>query len=356
MSQYWSKLVHDLEPYVPGEQPKDQQYIKLNTNECPYPPSPKAIAAMQAECADTLRLYSDPSCADLKNAIAEFYGVGGDNVFVGNGSDEVLAHVFRGLLKHDKPILYPDLSYGFYPIYRQFFEMEAVSIPLRDDFTINLDDYVQDNGGIIFANPNAPTGLAVSLADIEGLAQRNTDSVIVVDEAYVDFGAETAVPLTQKYPNVLVVQTFSKSRSLAGLRVGMAIGNKALIDGLERVKNSFHPYTLGRMDLAGAAASIRDRDYFEATRQKVIATRHTTETKLKALGFTVVPSQTNFLFARPPAGNAEELYLKLKAAGVLVRYFSKARISEYLRITIGTDEEMNIFLAKLEAILTEAKL
>lgn len=353
MSQYWSKLVHDLEPYVPGEQPKDQQYIKLNTNECPYPPSPKAIAAMQAECADTLRLYSDPSCSELKSAIADFYQVGSDNVFVGNGSDEVLAHVFRGLLKHDKSILYPDLSYGFYPIYRQFFEMEAVSIPLRDDFTINLDDYAQDNGGIIFANPNAPTGLAVSLSEIEGLAQRNTDSVIVVDEAYVDFGAETAVPLTQKYPNVLVVQTFSKSRSLAGLRVGMAIGDKALIDGLERVKNSFHPYTLGRMDLAGAAASIRDRDHFDATRQKVIATRSMTATKLKALGFAIVPSQANFLFARPPAGNAEELYLKLKAAGVLVRYFSKARISEYLRITIGTDEEMNTFLAKLEAILND---
>lgn len=344
MSQYWSKLVHNLDPYVPGEQPKDQRYIKLNTNECPYPPSPKALEAIHAAADETLRLYPDPNADALKDAIAGYYGVTRANVFTGNGSDEVLAHIFHGLLKHDDPIQYPDISYSFYPVYANLYQIEAERIPLREDFSLNLADFGGKNGGIIFPNPNAPTSMAVGLDAIEALLQVNRDSVVVVDEAYIDFGGETAIPLTAKYPNLLVVQTFSKSRSLAGLRVGFAVGHVDLIDALERVKNSFNSYPLGRMALAGAAAAMRDREYFETTRQKIIATREATVQKLTELGFTVLPSAANFLFARPPKGNAEAIYLALKQRGVLVRYFNKPRINEYLRITIGTDEEMSEFL------------
>ncbi|MDD5392496.1 MAG: histidinol-phosphate transaminase [Thiothrix sp.] len=344
MSQYWSKLVHDLDPYVPGEQPKDQRYIKLNTNECPYPPSPQALAAIHAAADETLRLYPDPNADELKDAIADYYGIARANIFVGNGSDEVLAHIFHGLLKHDAPILYPDISYSFYPVYATLYQIAARQIPLRDDFSLNLADYSGENGGIIFPNPNAPTGMAVGLDAIEQLLQANPNSVVVVDEAYVDFGAETAIPLVAKYPNLLVAQTFSKSRSLAGLRVGFAVGHPHLIEALERVKNSFNSYPLGRMAIAGAAAAMRDREYFEATRQKIIRTREATVQKLSALGFTVLSSAANFVFARPPEGNAEAVYLELKKRGVLVRYFNKPRINEYLRITIGTDYEMAEFL------------
>ncbi|WP_028487696.1 histidinol-phosphate transaminase [Thiothrix lacustris] len=344
MSQYWSKLVHDLDPYVPGEQPKDQRYVKLNTNECPYPPSPNALAAIHAAADERLRLYPDPNADELKDAIADYYSVERANIFAGNGSDEVLAHVFCGLLKHDAPLLYPDISYSFYPVYANFYQIETKKIPLRDDFSLNLKDFSGKNGGIIFPNPNAPTSMAVGLDVIETLLQANRDSVVVVDEAYVDFGAETAIPLTAKYPNLLVVQTFSKSRSLAGLRVGFAVGHPDLINALERVKNSFNSYPLGRMAIAGAAAAMRDKEYFASTCQQIIATREMTVQKLTELGFSVLPSAANFVFARPPAGNAEALYLALKQRGVLVRYFNKLRINEYLRITIGTDDEMNTFL------------
>ncbi|MGB3916290.1 MAG: histidinol-phosphate transaminase [Thiothrix litoralis] len=344
MSQYWSKLVHDLDPYVPGEQPKDQRYVKLNTNECPYPPSPNALAAIHSAADERLRLYPDPNADELKDAIADYYGVERANIFAGNGSDEVLAHVFCGLLKHDAPLLYPDISYSFYPVYANLYQIEAKQIPLRDDFSLNLNDFSGKNGGIIFPNPNAPTSMAVGLDVIEALLQANRDSVVVVDEAYVDFGAETAIPLIAKYPNLLVVQTFSKSRSLAGLRVGFAVGHPDLINALERVKNSFNSYPLGRMAIAGAAAAMRDKEYFASTCQQIIATREMTVQKLTELGFSVLPSAANFVFARPPAGNAEALYLALKQRGVLVRYFNKLRINEYLRITIGTDDEMNTFL------------
>lgn len=344
MSQYWSKLVHTLDPYVPGEQPKDQRYIKLNTNECPYPPSPQALAAIQAAADDTLRLYPDPNADVLKDAIAEYYGVNRANVFVGNGSDEVLAHIFHGLLKHEAPLLFPDISYSFYPVYANLYQIATRQIPLREDFRLCLGDFGLDNGGIIFPNPNAPTSMAVGLEAIEALVQTYPNSVIVVDEAYVDFGAQTAIPLTAQYPNLLVVQTFSKSRSLAGLRVGFAVGHPDLITALERVKNSFNSYPLGRMAIAGAAAAMRDVAYFEQTRQRIIATRERTTQRLTALGFQVLPSAANFVFARPPRGNAETLYLALKQRGVLVRYFNKPRINEYLRITIGTDTEMDAFL------------
>lgn len=350
MSQYWSRLVHGLAPYVPGEQPKDQRYIKLNTNECPYPPSPKVLEAIHAAADDMLRLYPDPNADALKDAIAEHYGVTRANVFVGNGSDEVLAHAFHALLKHDAPLLFPDISYSFYPVYANLYQIEVKQVPLQADFSLDLANFSGKNGGVIFPNPNAPTSMAVGLDAIETLLQRNQDSVVVVDEAYIDFGGESAIPLTAQYPNLLVVQTFSKSRSLAGLRVGFAVGHSDLIDALERVKNSFNSYPLGRMAIVGAAAAMRDQAYFDNIRQKIMATRATAVQRLQELGFTVLPSAANFVFARPPEGNAEEIYLKLKQRGVLVRYFNKPRINEYLRITIGTDAEMSEFMRILSAL------
>lgn len=350
MSHYWSKLVHDLDPYVPGEQPKDQRYIKLNTNECPYPPSPAALAAIQAAANDALRLYPDPNADVLKDAIADYYAVPRNHIFVGNGSDEVLAHTFHGLLKHDKPILFPDISYSFYPVYANLYQIETQQIPLRDDFRLCLGDYACDNGGIIFPNPNAPTGMLAPLEAIAGLLDANPHSVVVVDEAYIDFGGETAISLVQRYPNLLVVQTFSKSRSLAGLRVGFAVGQPPLIEALERVKNSFNSYPLGRMAIEGAAAAMRDKAYFGAVCEQIVVTREMTVQALATMGFTVLPSAANFVFARPPQGNAESLYLGLKQRGVLVRYFNKPRINEYLRITVGTDEEMREFLRILATL------
>jgi histidinol-phosphate aminotransferase len=272
-------------------------------------------------------------------------------VFVGNGSDEVLAHVFHGLLKHAQPLLFPDISYSFYPVYANLYQIATQIMPLAADFSLDLSAYPTKNGGIIFPNPNAPTGMALGLAAIEALLQRNTESVVVVDEAYIDFGGETAIPLVAKYPNLLVVQTFSKSRSLAGLRVGFAVGHPDLIAGLERIKNSFNSYPLGRLALAGAAAAMQDRDYFQTTCQQIINTREWTVTQLTQLGFKVLPSTANFVFARPPQGNAESLYQQLKTNGILVRYFNKPRINEYLRITIGTEAEMQAFIDKLAVLL-----
>lgn len=351
MSQYWSPLVQQLEPYVPGEQPKDQRYIKLNTNECPYPPSPQVLAAIQQELTDTLRLYPDPNADLFKEAIANYYGLESKQVFVGNGSDEVLAHVFQALFKPEQPLLFPDISYSFYPVYANLYQLTVQQIPLAADFSLDLTAYTQTNGGIIFPNPNAPTGSALELAAIEALLQRNSASVVVIDEAYVDFGAETAISLIDHYPNLLVVQTLSKSRSLAGLRAGFAVGHPALIEALERVKNSFNSYPLDRLAIVGAAAAMQDRAYFAEICQRIIKTRTSVVAGLQQLGFEVLPSAANFVFARPPQGNAEAIYLALKAQGVLVRHFKKPRIQEYLRVTIGTDDEMDVLLTKLHALV-----
>ena len=357
MSKFWSARTHELDPYTPGEQPQDQQYIKLNTNENPYPPSPLAIAAMKEASGESMRLYSDPNANELKQAIANFYDVDFNQVFVGNSSDEVLAHAFAGILKHEKPLLFPDISYSFYPSYCKLFDIKPNKIPLADDFTINTDDYLNaaENGAIVFPNPNAPTGIALSLAEIEIILKANPDSPVLVDEAYVDFGAETAIVLINKYPNLLVVQTFSKARSLAGLRVGFAVGNADLIEALERVKNSFNAYPLDRAAIAGGAAAMADKVHFEESSKKIIVTRERTTEALSALGFEVLPSKANFVFAKPNqtkiSKNAETLYLELKEKGVLVRYFNKPRISEYLRITIGTDDEMDVLLDRLGSII-----
>ncbi|MDV2467380.1 histidinol-phosphate transaminase [Acinetobacter chinensis] len=342
--RFWSPEVRELEPYVPGEQPKIQNLLKLNTNENPYPPSPKVVAAVQAvleNSADALRLYPDPDATELKQAIATQQHVPVEQVFVGNGSDEVLAHIFKAFFVQDKPILYPDITYSFYPVYSQFFGISAQSkiIPLNDDFEIVVDDYKQPNGGIIITNPNAPTSIALGLSAIEEVLRANPDSVVLVDEAYVDFGAESAVKLVEKYDNLVVCQTTSKSRSLAGLRVGFAIAQPHLIAALEAVKNSFNSYPIDRFAIAAAVASFEDQDYFEAQCQKVIANREKLVAQLAELGFKVLPSSANFIFATLPDRDAGELATALREKGIIVRYFNKPRINQFLRITIGTDEQ-----------------
>ncbi len=351
MSRYWSSLIDKLTPYIPGEQPKQQNVIKLNTNENPYPPSPMIKEAMLGEM-DRLRLYPDPDADILRDAISTFYEVSRENIFVGgNGSDEILAHIFHGLLKQDLPILFPEITYSFYPVYCALYDIMFEKIPLDSSFQIRLGDYIRPNGGIIFPNPNAPTGCIRPIEEIENLLKKNPDSVVVVDEAYIDFGGESAIPLTKKYDNLLVVQTLSKSRSLAGLRVGFAIGSTQLTEALERVKNSFNSYPLDRLAIAGATASILDRNYFEKTRQKIIETREQLSKKLQDLGFFVLPSKTNFLFARHPEHDGKKLHQMLRDKGILVRHFSDPKINQFLRITIGTEKECEALTKTLSSIL-----
>ncbi|MBM3350791.1 MAG: histidinol-phosphate transaminase [Betaproteobacteria bacterium] len=353
MSKYWSDVVHKLTPYVPGEQPKLNNLVKLNTNENPYGPSPRVIEALKAEAADTLRLYPDPNSDALKAAIAETYHLNANQVFVGNGSDEVLAHVFQALLKHDKPLLFPDITYSFYPVYCGLYGIDYQTIPLAEDFSINIADYEKPNGGIIFPNPNAPTGIPLTLAQIERLLQNNSDSVVVVDEAYVDFGTESAVGLIDQYPNLLVTHTLSKARSLAGLRVGYALGSPDLIEALIRVKDSFNSYPIDRFASAGAIAAMQDIEYFEKTCRQVMATRDDLVKKMRALGFNVLPSGANFIFARHKKHSGLELTEKLRERSIIVRHFkSPERISQYMRITIGTDAQSVALLRALAEILS----
>ncbi|MDP2228027.1 MAG: histidinol-phosphate transaminase [Moraxellaceae bacterium] len=351
MSQFWSAFVHDLVPYVPGEQPKIANLVKLNTNENPYGPSPRALAAMQAALGDDLRLYPDPNADVLKQAIAAYYGVECGMVFVGNGSDEVLAHVFHGLLKHDAPILFPDITYSFYPVYCGLYGVPFRQVPLDERFDIRFADYAEPNGGIIFPNPNAPTGVLTPLAAIRELLQRNTRSVVVVDEAYVDFGGESAIALVREFPNLLVTQTLSKSRSLAGLRVGLAVGHPDLIEALERIKNSFNSYPLGRMAIAGAAAAFDDREYFAQTCKAVIDSRDELSAALTELGFDVLPSAANFIFARHPQHEGAALAQGLRERAVLVRHFRLPRIDQFLRISIGTPAQNAALLTALGEML-----
>lgn len=350
MSRFWSESISGLTPYTPGEQPKLDNLIKLNTNENPYGPSPRVIDAIKAVADDSLRRYPDPSCFDLKRTIADYYLIEPEQVFVGNSSDEVLGHTFRALLKHSDNILFPDLTYSFYPVYCSLFGIGYEKIALRDDFSLNINDYRKANGGIIFANPNAPTGLALNKQQIEDIVQFNRDSVVVVDEAYADFSDHSAISLINDYPNLLIVQTLSKSRSLAGLRVGFALGNANLIAALECVKNSFHPYALNSLAIAGAIAAFEDQTYFENTISKVVATRENTSLALAALGFDVIPSNANFILARFPTLSAESLYLTLRERGILVRYFKEARIADYIRISIGSDDEMQTLISALSDI------
>jgi histidinol-phosphate aminotransferase len=354
MSRFWSPVVQTLTPYVPGEQPQMQRLVKLNTNESPYGPSPKAIAAIEAQNNSDLRLYPDPEGAALKQAIAKLHGLNPNQVFLGNGSDEVLAHVFAGLLKQSKPVHFPDITYSFYPVYCKLFGIDYKTVPLGQDFEINTADFKIPNGGIIFPNPNAPTGRSIARSDIEGLLSANKDSVLVIDEAYVDYGTESCIPLLRGDAcpeNLLVVHTLSKSRALAGLRVGFALGHPSLIEGLERIKNSFNSYPLGRLAQAGAIAAIEDQAHLEQSSKKVIQTRETLVKELTALGFDSLPSTANFIFTRHPKHAGVKLYQALRDRGIIVRHFKSARIEEFLRITIGTDEQSSELVAALKEIL-----
>ncbi len=370
-TKFWSATARGLTPYVPGEQPKLANLVKLNTNENPYPPSPRVIDALRDEIGgsdgngDSLRLYPDPAASRLKQAIADHHGLAAEQVFVGNGSDEVLAHVFLGLLKHAHAILFPDITYSFYPVYCGLYGIEHVAVPLDANYEIRVDDYLHaevgdkgghsggPNGGIIFPNPNAPTGRLLALGDIERLLQVNTESVVVIDEAYVDFGGAqaSAIPLIDKYPNLLVVQTLSKSRSLAGLRVGFAVGHVDLIEALNRVKDSFNSYPLDRLAIAGAVAAFEDRAWFEQTCRAVIKSREVMTNDLRALGFEVLPSAANFVFARHPAHDAGKLAAALRSRSIIVRHFRQPRIEQFLRITVGTDAQCGLLLAALREIL-----
>lgn len=351
MSRFWSQGIAQLSPYIPGEQPKQDNLVKLNTNENPYPPSPQVIAALQAAIGDSLRLYPDPESTDLKQTLADYFQLQPQQVFVGNGSDEVLAHVFLGLLKQEKPILFPDVTYSFYPVYSQLYGIAYQTVALEADFGLALEPYLRPNGGIIFPNPNAPTGRLVSLAWLEALLRQNPDSVVVVDEAYIDFGGESAVPLLAEYPQLLVVQTLSKSRSLAGLRVGYALGHADLIEALQRVKNSFNSYPLDRLAQAGAVAAIQDHAYFEQTRHQIMRSREALVADLQRLGFYGVPSAANFILVSHPQHDAAQLAQQLRQQGVIVRYFNQPRINQHLRITVGTDEQCHRLLAVLQQIL-----
>lgn len=353
MSKYWSKTTASLTPYVPGEQPKDRNIIKLNTNENPYPPSEAVLQALRSAADDSLRLYPDPHGSRLIQAIAETYDVSVDEIFVGNGSDEILAFAFQAFFDPDQPVLFPDVTYSFYTVYADLFHLPYTAVPLDEHFHIVPESFFIPNGGMIVPNPNAPTAIHLPLSEVRKLLDKNTERVVILDEAYIDFGGESAIPLIYEYPNLLVVQTLSKSRSLAGLRVGYAIGQPELIEGLNRIKNSFNSYTLDRLALAGAEASFADKTHIEKNIERIVRTRDWTTIQLSELGFQLTPSRANFLFVSHSIVPAQRIFQKLREHGILVRYWPKARIDNHLRITIGTDDEMQKLIEALEIILKE---
>ncbi len=356
MSREWTKNLRNIEPYVPGEQSKDKDIVKINANENPYPPSPKAAEVLKSFDTNKLRFYPSANSTKLKEAIAKYYNVDVSNVFVGNGSDDVLAVAFQSFFNSEKPIVYPDLTYSFYPVWCSLFGIKYKNYPVGDDFRINPEDYKEKNGGVVIPNPNAPTSLGEGLDFVEKILDYNQDSVVIIDEAYVDFGGTSSIPLIDKYENLLVTGTFSKSRSLAGLRIGFAIGSKALIDVMEAVKNSYNSYTVDSLSIEMGAASIEDDEYFKSTCKKVIKTRERVTLELEKLGFDVLDSQTNFIFVTHNKHNMKSLFEYLKTQKVFIRYFSLPRIENYVRITIGTNEEMDIFLEKTkEFILNDNK-
>ncbi|GHV95332.1 histidinol-phosphate aminotransferase [Spirochaetia bacterium] len=346
MSIYWNKRTKNLSPYVPGEQPRDRKFIKLNTNENPYPPSPKVIEAIQKAAGNELRLYPDPSCMAFREAAAARYGVKPEQVFAGNGSDEVLAFAFGAFFDAHTAILFPDITYSFYPVYANLWDIPYRTVALSDDFSINTDDYKVYSGGVIFPNPNAPTGKAVPLSDILLLAKylATNEKVLIIDEAYAAFGADSAVPHIGEYPNLLTVHTLSKSASLAGLRLGFAIGSEELIEGLCRIRDSFNSYTVDRLALAGGAAALSDAAYYEDINRRVIATRERVSQALRSLGFSFLPSAANFIFMKAPSLSGADFFAALRERGILARYFNRERIADYLRVSIGTDQEMDVFL------------
>lgn len=354
MSKFLSPEALRLDPYTPGEQPRDQQYIKLNTNESPFPPSPKVLEAVSRAEVGKLYLYSDPTCAALNETIAGHYGLRPENVVTGNGSDEILAFAFRAFCGTGRGAAFADITYGFYEAQAALFGLEALRIPLREDFSLKVDDYMDFPGTVVIANPNAPTGMAVPAADIRRLLERNPDRVVIVDEAYVDFGAESCVPLIPEYGNLLVTQTMSKSRSLAGGRVGFALGSAELIACLNRVKYSFNPYNVNRLSLLAGAAAVEDEDYFRSCCKTVQDNRSWTVKEFRDRGFTVLPSSANFIFAGRGPISGGELYRRLKENGILVRWFDKDRIRDFCRITIGSREQMEALMKRIDQLLAEA--
>ena len=350
--QFWSALAQGLSPYTPGEQPRIEGLVKLNTNESPLPPSPRALEAMHEAVSDALRLYPDPESTALRECLARYHGLQPENVFVGNSSDEVLAHVFVALLKHDRPLLFPDVTYSFYPVWAKLHGIDFQTVPLDEDMRIVIDDYRRNNAGaLVFANPNAPTGIALLRGEIAALLEANPGIPVVVDEAYVDFGGETAIPLFAEHPNLLVTRTFSKSRALAGLRVGYALGSASLIDALSRVKNCFNSYPVNRIAQAGAVASVEDEAYFQASLTTIVAERETMSAQLRGLGFDILPSSANFIFARHATAKGAELTQALRDRAVLVRHFNAPRIADFLRITVGTAEQTGKLVDALSAIV-----
>ncbi|RLQ22961.1 histidinol-phosphate transaminase [Seongchinamella sediminis] len=351
MSRFWTKLAAGLSPYVPGEQPRGERLVKLNTNENPYPPAPGVLAAIAGTSGNSLRRYPDPDSSELRAAFARREGLSPGQVFLGNGSDEVLAHTFQGLLKHERPLAFPDISYSFYPVWSALYEIEFTQVPLTADFRVDVQAFPQDCGSIIIPNPNAPTGVLLGLDEIRQLLRHHADAVVVIDEAYIDFGGESATRLIPEHDNLLVVQTASKSRSLAGLRVGAAFGQEQLIEALVRIKDSFNSYPMDVVSQRAMLASLADEQWFSDCCERVIQTRERTATRMQALGFAVLPSAANFLFASHPQVAAGELFAALRERQIIVRYFDKPRISEFLRISIGTDEDMDAMLRALEDIL-----
>ena len=351
MEKYWSDLVKQLRPYEPGEQPWMDGVLKLNTNENPFGPSPKVLSAIEGQLGNQLRLYPPPNADLLKQAIADYYGLKDSQIFLGNGSDEILAHVFNGLLKKALPLLFPDITYSFYPVFCQLYDIDFEEIPLKDDLSIDLTDYEVPNGGIIFPNPNAPTGRLLAIGEIEYLLKANRNSVVVIDEAYIDFGGQSSIGLLTDNPNLIVTQTMSKSRSMAGMRIGFALGSADLIEGLERVKNSFNSYPLGHLQIAAGISAIEDSDYFKDTCQRVIHNRAKLTIDLEELGFSVVPSAGNFVLVRHFRASALKIYGQLKNNGILVRHFNKQRLDNFLRITVGTTEQNDQLVAALSTIL-----
>ena len=352
MSRFFSHKYDSLTPYTPGEQPRDQKYIKLNTNESPFPPSPLAQQRAKEE-AGKLELYSDPCCTVLTAKAAEVFGVAEDEIIFSNGSDEVLNFAFMAFCDEDHPAMFPDITYGFYKVFAALNGIPYTQVPLKDDFSIDVSDYANQNKTIFIANPNAPTGLYLDLAQIEGIVASNRDSIVVIDEAYIDFGGETAIPLTKKYDNLLVVGTFSKSRSMAGARLGYAVGCKALIQDLNTIKYSVNPYNVNRMTMAAGLGALEDETYFRTNCEMIMATREQTTEALGSLGFIVIPSLTNFIFAKRDGIPGKTLYAKLRERGILVRHFDTPRLTDYLRITIGSDSQMETFIQTIKTILEE---
>jgi len=355
LSKFLSRRFESLVPYVPGEQPTDMQYIKLNTNEAPFPPSPKVFESLGGRETGRLNLYPDPEGKALRKKIAGLHGVRPENVFLANGSDELLAFAFMAFCDQERPVVFPDISYGFYPVYAELYGVPYTQIPLRQDFSINTSDYVGLNQNIVLANPNAPTGLVISLGEIERMLQTNPGHVVLIDEAYIDFGGETCIPLTEKYDNLLVVQTYSKSRFMAGVRLGFAIASEAIIEDLNKIKYSINSYNVNRLTLAAGEAAIDEDAYYKENCRTIVQNREETAKALKELGFVMTDSKANFLFAKLPGYNGGELYRRLKNKGILVRHFDKPRISDYLRITIGTTEQMEALISALKCILSEGK-